>query len=183
MTISTSHTTSLDFNNDPARTVLQSLSSLCISICQTWSNCSWITSLPPGLHGAWLVITVQCIGWRSIRFFFFVDPHNHPHTSSLHRCSHTFSLQWFHRLSWSKYAATMSTSWWTKATKCVHTCVTISYNNDPTLEDAYHNITVMQSATGHISHSTTFIGTLEATSDESADPWSIVFLTKTLRLL
>ena len=72
----------------------------------------------------------------------------------------------------------MSTSRRTKATKRVRNRVTVSYDDDPTSEEAYRDITVMQSATGRIFRSTTFVGALEAASDESADPWSKGFFDK-----
>jgi hypothetical protein len=72
----------------------------------------------------------------------------------------------------------MSTSQRTKATKCARNCVTISYDDDPTSEEAYCDITVMQSATGCIFRSTTFVGALEVASDKSADPWSKGFFDK-----
>lgn len=59
---------------------------------------------------------------------------------------------------------------------CNH--ATILYNDELCKREASHNITISQTATGHVFHSTSFASNLETgtlINSDSADPWTTGF--------
>lgn len=77
-----------------------------------------------------------------------------------------------HGLYRTKHTATMTDS---RRLKRARKRVTVSYDDDPSMNEPCRDITIMQSSTGRLLHSTTLAN---AGASEFADPWTQGFFDK-----